>query len=65
MGKSRMIVINIFKLLYYKSMIPYLMLKDEILFWKAPIERYHPITYEEQDSLYEMGYERDKYGYPQ
>ena len=49
-------------------MIPYLMLKDEILFWKAPIERYHPITYEEQDYeevLYEMGYERDKYGHPQ
>ena len=63
-----MIVINIFKLLYYKSMIPYLILKDEILFWKAPKERYHPITYEEQDYeevLYEMGYERDKYGYPQ
>ena len=46
-------------------MIPYLMLKDEILFWKAPIERYHPITYEERDSLYDIGYERDKYGYPQ
>ena len=46
-------------------MIPYLILKDEIISWKTPKERYHPITYEERDYEYDIGYERNKYGHPQ